>query len=629
MKHISEPRPAAERAAGAVAALLETADVLLIVPPFHGLNRPSLGVHVLQGCADAAGIRASVLYANLCFATLVGERTYEAIGDSTSALYGERLFAPVAYGFRPTDDPAHPDLAALRPSAEAWADAVANVVAGLDVRVVGCTTMFQQTAASIALLTRVKRLRPDVATIIGGANCENEMGQGIARLCPVIDVVFSGESETTFVAVMQRLLAGERPASRVIYGQPCRDLDAIPTPRYTEFFDQLARLLPGSEAAASAVLPAESSRGCWWGQKHQCTFCGLNGLGIGFREKSPDRVIEELKTLVEGHPTRSVSMADNIMPYTYFRTLVPRLAREVPDLKIFYEQKANLSLDKVVALKRAGVTSIQPGIEALSTCLLRRMDKGVTGPQNVALLRYTRSVGMGVVWNLLCGFPGDHLDDYEETLRLLPLLRHLQPPTGASSVSIERFSPYFDRPEQYGISNIRPIEAYALAFPPGADLERLAYHFDADFASAARDHPDVIREIRREIDQWRRAWTGAGSQLPALSVRRLAGDVYVLHDTRGLPGTTELQVLARAEAAVALVGRPRPGSPELTWALDSRVIVELDGGYVPLATAEPELLLEFEAGARASEPVATRPPGRVAAGGSGRAPGARESVPSR
>ena len=593
-----EPRPDAERAAAVITSLLEPADVLVVVPPFHDLNRPSLGVHILQACARAAGIRVSVLYANLGFASLVGEGTYAAIGDSTSSLFGERLFASAAYGAGgPSDiDGVMPSkFAVLRETAEAWADATARAVARLDVRVVGCSTMFQQTAASIALLGRIKRLRPDVATIIGGANCENEMGQGIATLCPAIDVVFSGESETTFVTVMRQLLAGDRPETRVIYGEPCQDLDTIPTPHYMEFFDQLARLLPDSTAAATSLLPAESSRGCWWGQKHQCTFCGLNGLGIGFRQKSPDCVIDELKRLVTEHPTRSISMADNIMPFTYFRTLIPRLASEVPDLNIFYEQKANLSLDKVIALKRAGVTSIQPGIEALSTSLLRRMDKGVSGPQNIALLRYARSVGMGVAWNLLCGFPGDHLDDYQQTLRLLPVLRHLQPPSGASSVSIERFSPYFDRPEQYGISNIRPIEPYSLAFPPGADLERLAYHFDADFDSAARDHPDVIQEIRSEIERWRSAWTGAGSQLPALSVRHLRGDAFLLRDTRGVPGKADLQILTWREAAVALVGHPRSGSPELTWALESRAVVDVDSKYVPLATPEPELLLEFEA----------------------------------
>jgi ribosomal peptide maturation radical SAM protein 1 len=617
----TEPRLDVDAAVAAVASSVQPADALLIVPPFHDLNRPSLGVHILQACAHAAGLRVSVLYANLSFGALVGEHVYNSFGDFTSSLSGERLFAPAAYGIPsaartpgPSANGQSPvpgrglsnltDLADLQQLAEVWADAVADAVARLDVRVVGCTSMFQQTSTSVALLDRIKRLRPDLTTIIGGANCENEMAEGIAGLSPSIDVVFSGESETSFVATLRQILAGACPL-RIVYGEACRDLDAVPTPTYAEYFEQLARTMPDSEAASSTVLPAESSRGCWWGQKHQCTFCGLNGSTIAFREKSPDRVIEELRTLVDTHPTRSLTMADNIMPYTYFRTLIPRLPDEVPDVSIFYEQKANLSLEKVVALRRAGVTSIQPGIEALSTCLLRRMDKGVTAAQNVALLRYARAVKMGVAWNLLAGFPGDHLDDYEETLRLVPLLRHLHPPSGVSPVSIERFSPYFERPGQYGITNIRPIEAYVRVFPPHADLGRLAYHFDADFASEAREHPEVIQELRDEVTAWRSSWLEGTGRLPMLQVRRLSPDAYVLHDTRGLPGTAETQLLNRAEATVALVGHYRLGGPELAQAIERRLVVELDGAFVPLATADAELLLELESSARATRPVAT------------------------
>src|SRR5437016_2295494 len=95
----SKLRRSADVATSSVVSLLQPGDALLIVPPFHDLNRPSLGVHILQACARAAGIRVSVLYANMCFARLVGEQTYNTFGQSTSSLYGERLFAPVAHGF--------------------------------------------------------------------------------------------------------------------------------------------------------------------------------------------------------------------------------------------------------------------------------------------------------------------------------------------------------------------------------------------------------------------------------------------------------------------------------------------------------------------------------------------------
>ena len=58
---------------------LRPADALIIVPPFAGLDRPSLGVHVLQACAKARGVTVSVLYANLLLGGEVGEPTYQAV----------------------------------------------------------------------------------------------------------------------------------------------------------------------------------------------------------------------------------------------------------------------------------------------------------------------------------------------------------------------------------------------------------------------------------------------------------------------------------------------------------------------------------------------------------------------
>lgn len=60
-------------------------DAVVIVPPFADLNRPSLGVHLLQAAAERAGLRVRVLYANLMFATLCGEDAYKKLNSGTNA----------------------------------------------------------------------------------------------------------------------------------------------------------------------------------------------------------------------------------------------------------------------------------------------------------------------------------------------------------------------------------------------------------------------------------------------------------------------------------------------------------------------------------------------------------------
>lgn len=619
-----QARTEAEPDAGlelALASLVPGGDALIIVPPFAGLGAPSLAAHLLQACAREAGFEVRVLYANILLAGAIGEAVYNGIVKKTgsSALIGgaERLFAATAFGVPPlggpTNRPPWPDcgeaplhgwshLEEIESRLGRWSSRVAEAVARQSFEVVGATTTFAQTSASFALLRLIKQLRPETVTVLGGANCEGEMAEGLAELAalqPSVDFIFSGESETSWPELLRNLRSGRLPAGRIIRGEPCRDLEALPAPRYREYIDQLSSWLPGSPLRNKGFWIAyESSRGCWWGEKSHCTFCGLNGEQMGFREKSADRVIADLGRMVDECGTRSVFMVDNIMPHNYFRTLIPRLGTELPRLFIHYEQKANLSLDKVVSLKKAGVETIQPGIEALSSSFLARMKKGVSAAQNLALLRYARAVSLRVKWNLLVDFPGDELAEYEQTLGLLPLLHHLHPPHGVGHLRLDRFSPYFSRPAEYGIRNLRPLAGYATAFPPTADLRKLAYHFEGDYESAARAHPEVVRQVREGVDAWCKAWLREEKDRPLLCVHRMGDGLFVLQDTRGLSGTREFQFLTRQEALLALVGKRSPAAGEVDWGLDQKVGVMLEGQYVPLATAPADLLSEFESEAQ-------------------------------
>jgi ribosomal peptide maturation radical SAM protein 1 len=590
-------------------------DALIIVPPFAGLDRPSLAAHLLQACARRKGYEVRVFYANHSLARLMDEATYEAVCFApTSYLLGERFFASVAYGLPPfgRDDPRiecalvevsgkvelSPEvLRAREAQIRDWVGSVASAIAARRFPVVGCSSTFEQTAASVALLNHIKAARPQTITILGGANCEGEMAQGLLSLGARIDHIFSGESEETFPRFLGEVRAGRLPAERIIEGRPCRDLDGLPTPDFQEYFDQRDLFLPGSYYASREVawLPYESSRGCWWGEKHHCTFCGINGLGMQFREKSADRVIGELGELVARHDSRRFCMVDNIMPHRYFQTLIPRLGREVPDLHLFYEQKANLTLDQLVALRDAGVAEVQPGIEALATNVLRLMDKGVSARQNIALLRYGSSVGLRLSWNLLYGFPGDDTADYRQTLALLPLIRHLQPPGQFGRLSIDRFSPYFDRPEKYGVHDLRPMPGYDSVLPPQADVPRIAYHFMGQYDSGSLADPALLEQLEQEIKAWQNAWSRPDSAAPALRVVALGEDRYVLLDTREIQGTLPVRFLDHDEAAAVLVARPAAASDALNHrARENKLAVELDGWHIPLATAEPELLRDFE-----------------------------------
>jgi ribosomal peptide maturation radical SAM protein 1 len=605
-----------------IGATTKGCDCVIIVPPFASVARPALGPHILQQMALLEGLCVSVLYSNLIFARMIGVELYERICDQTnrSWLIGERIFARAAHGLgrlgvkegalpaaelekaqrNPFKDSAATssslpklnveDLDRIETETLRFCEIVSSGISTADCRVIGATSSFEQTNAALAVLRSVKDRVPAAVTLLGGANCEAEMGKAMLDLASgAVDLVFSGESEQTFPSALREIIHGGMVRKRVIEGAPCDALDRIPCPEFGDYFSQLASFLSAVDQE-SCWLMYETSRGCWWGQKHHCTFCGLNGEGMAFRQKSASKAIHEIRYLFEKYPPKHLAMTDNIMPHSYHKSLLPQLALSDLDRTIFYEQKSNLSLNQVKTLHDAGVRVIQPGIEALSTSLLRSMQKGVSGSQNIGLLRYSRACGVALTWNMLVEFPNDSIESFLETLSIVPYLRHLNPPSGVSPLSIDRFSPYFNHSSLYGITNLRPWSSYFEVFPEESDVYQLAYHFQGDYESDSRKDFDTMSRLDEEVIAWREAWT-ADATPPALAVSRLDLDTYVLIDTRD-SSRPHVKFLTACQARAVLVELPL-SSLDAQWAITNKYALRIDGKSVPLAIGSYELMNTF------------------------------------
>ena len=87
------------------------------------------------------------------------------------------------------------------------------------------------------------------------------------------------------------------------------------------------------------------------------------------------------------------------------------------------------------------------------------MRKGVSALLNLRLLRNCRELGVGLVWSILYGFPGEPRDAYDAVAKMAPLLEHLQPPVGCGRIRLDRFSPNFERAAEIGFRNVTPMPA--------------------------------------------------------------------------------------------------------------------------------------------------------------------------
>lgn len=508
-------------------------DVALVTMPWASVEYPSLACGILKtvalGNPHVDDVR--VLDANLDFFDWAHDETgldvseyghfaldsyFQGHGDwvFSSALYGDSHWRATEFAQRCDDEETLRLCLDLHRRVPDWISEYARRCAPEPEQVFGFTTTFQQNTAALALAAELKRIEPQVVTVFGGANCDGPQGHAWHRNFQQIDYAVRGEGERSFDALLTAIGTATSPGE--IPGLCWRD-DAgdsiandmtsaplppasIVAPDFDGYFTRFAE----SRAATSVEprLVVEEARGCWWGEKHHCTFCGLNGSFMQFRSKSPERFHDELLELVERYQVLDLYLVDNILDMQHLRTVLPRLRDADLDLRVQCEIKSNLRHDQLRDLVDAGFVQVQPGIESLSSSVLRRMDKGVTGCQNVRMLRDASELGMTVMWNYLYGFPGESDVDHLAAAEQMPALAHLPPMDGADRVAIERFSPFFDDPS-LGFAERAPDPQYAVTYDLAqSELQDLAYLFVAEPAgltgSAERTVLDAITSWRAD-----------------------------------------------------------------------------------------------------------------------------------
>jgi ribosomal peptide maturation radical SAM protein 1 len=505
--------------------------------PFGALEHQAIGISLLKARLAEANIACDIRYLTFAFAEFIGYEEYQWVSFELpyTSFAGDWAFTRGLYSERPDidgryiqevlrdtwqlDEPAIRRIMRIRSFVPHYLDYCMAAVPWQEYAIVGFTSTFAQNLASLALASRIKAAHPAITIVFGGANWEAEMGQELHRQFQYVDYVCSGEADESFPALVRHLLADApidsgMPIPGIVYraggesiaSGPARlisALDDLPIPDFSDYFADL-----GQSTIAAHVLPCilfETSRGCWWGAKSHCTFCGLNGGTMAFRSKSARRALDELEYLVDRWQVDLVVTVDNILDMRYFNDLLPTLAEARRPMRIFYEVKANLSRKQIAMLAAAGVYRIQPGLESLSDHVLQLMHKGTTALRNIQLLKWCKEYGIDVMWSILYGFPGETREDYLGILDLLPAIRFLTPPTVYTRIRLDRFSPYYDAAEAHGFRNVRPIAPYRYLYPfDDASLSRIAYCFDYDYAPDA-DPTGYAEEIFAYLRAWQRA----------------------------------------------------------------------------------------------------------------------------
>ena len=614
----------------------EKAQVALLSAPVTFPPVPSIALSIFQSELEAAGISSKVIYGSFPAIHLLGtDVIYQLSRYLDFQKNSEYLFAGLtdicanvpARDFIETFCCTNPSeekeiltqqVLQCLDGAKIIVEAIVQRIIYMGARIVAASSVYSQQNASLAVLKHVKAMDPSIITILGGYNVSGEMGLSILRNFPSVDYVSFGEGDETIAELCENLLY--RKEKQLTYGivgrestlpdtapyRMTKNLDNVKVPQYRDFFEEIQRekaefygdsVVDYSYTYGKSVF-LEGSRGCWWGAKHPCSFCSMNGLNNAYREKTPEKLYSEIREMTRLYPEITIQLSDNVLSRKMIRRLPELIAQGQESCSLTAEIKTNLEPDEVRVLAQAGMSKVQPGIESLNDHLLHLMNKGSSSVQNIALLKYCRTFSVDPYWSILTRVPGEQREDYEQMLEIIPLITHLNPPMRAAPIVFERFSSYGDHPEEYGLK-LEPDPLYYCCFKGHTDIiDNIGVYYiltGGSFVDTIRQNSDLYRRIHEAVLKWQEQFYSENP--PALTMTESLLGISIW-DSRSCASDKKWLIvglmakiyrIAWEPVSFETIMRRLPGSEEkeiknsLNYLIRNRLMIFLSGKYLSLA----------------------------------------------
>lgn len=309
---------------------------------------------------------------------------------------------------------------------------------GPDVVGIPCLTTMRHTV--FELTKRIKSWRPEIRVVLGGHHA-TFMYEQILRNYPQIDVVCLGESEKTFVELIDTLDGSIDPQNvpglayrrqnQVLTTLPrkqLQSLDELPVIPYHLFDLDLYNLITpiykhqewhGQPLFHYNRMTLVTSRGC----PFDCTFCSSSTFwGHTCRYIDDRRVVDEIELLYDRYQIRFFEFLDDLFTVNKKRleAICAELRRRGLSIAwTAYARVDSVNRETLSIMKESGCLGVFYGVESGSVRLLKSMHKTFSLEQIRQAFALTKALGMQAYFLLLAGFPGEDEDSMADTRRLI------------------------------------------------------------------------------------------------------------------------------------------------------------------------------------------------------------------
>ncbi|PKM77883.1 MAG: B12-binding domain-containing radical SAM protein [Firmicutes bacterium HGW-Firmicutes-15] len=259
--------------------------------------------------------------------------------------------------------------------------------------------------------------------VLGGHLCAPEPDYFLRKT--LADAIVIGEGEITVINLLDALEHKQSLHSvngiAFLENSQCiqtprqaliADIDNIPFPAWDLFpIDHYALLRVPNMKNSERCMPVLSGRGCTF----KCNFCYR--LDQGFRGRSADSIVDEIKILKEKYAISYIIFSDELLMSSSPRTveLCESFIRNKLNIRWDCNGRLNYAKPDVLKLmKEAGCVFINYGIESMDEQALRNMNKALTVKQIISGIENTLAVGISPGFNIIFG----NIGETAESLRL-------------------------------------------------------------------------------------------------------------------------------------------------------------------------------------------------------------------
>ena len=290
---------------------------------------------------------------------------------------------------------------------------------------------------NVIWLKELKKDKPDLMICVGGCMTQEKgMAEMMKRRYPFIDLIYGTHNLYRLPEYVYRVLTERRPVVEIL------DIDG--------------EVVEGMPEARQSRFNAFVN--IMYGCNNFCTYCIVPYVRGRERSREPEAVLEECARLRDGGAQEIMLLGQNVNSYrgggAEFAELLYRVDRlGIPRIRFMTSHPKDLSDELIQAFGELEhlMPQLHLPVQAGSDEVLRRMNRSYTREHYLDLVKKLRGVKpqIGLTSDIIVGFPGETLEQFEQTLSLVSEVRFdaaytfiYSPRTGTRAATYPDNTPY-------------------------------------------------------------------------------------------------------------------------------------------------------------------------------------------